>query len=70
MKSRKVSIYEPIKKYYIFCEGEKTEPLYFSGFKKAIETNPIYEDRVIIHIEGTGRETVRVIDTRVFQREN
>lgn len=62
MKKRKVGLYEPIeKKYYIFCEGEQTEPLYFNGFKKAIETNPIYEDRVIIHIEGTGRETKRVI---------
>ena len=60
MKNRKANLYEPINKYYIFCEGEKTEPNYFLGFKKAIETNPIYEDRVIIHIEGTGSETIRV----------
>jgi len=24
-------------RYYIFCEGEQTEPRYFSGFKKLIE---------------------------------
>ena len=26
-------------RYYIFCEGEQTEPRYFSGFKKLIEDN-------------------------------
>ena len=62
MKKRKVELYEPISKYYIFCEGEKTEPNYFEGFKKAIETNSIYENRVIIHIAGTGSETKRVIN--------
>ena len=25
------------KKYYIFCEGQQTEPLYFDAFKKAIK---------------------------------
>lgn len=24
-------------RYYIFCEGEQTEPLYFEGFKRLIE---------------------------------
>lgn len=24
-------------RYYFFCEGEQTEPLYFNGFKKLIE---------------------------------
>ena len=61
MKSRKAGLYEPIKKFYIFCEGEQTEPNYFEGFKKAIETNPIYTNKVIIYVEGTGRETTRVI---------
>lgn len=23
-------------RYYIFCEGQQTEPLYFAGFKKLI----------------------------------
>jgi len=49
-------------KYYIFCEGEKTEPLYFEGLKKAIEQNPIYRNMVVINIEGVGAETIRVIE--------
>ena len=28
-------------RYYIFCEGEQTEPRYFSGFKKLIEDNQL-----------------------------
>ena len=28
--------------YYIFCEGQATEPKYFQGFKRWIEDNPIY----------------------------
>lgn len=48
-------------RYYFFCEGEQTEPLYFSGFKKLIEDNPIYRDMVLIQIEPCGAETMRVI---------
>ena len=48
-------------RYYIFCEGEQTEPRYFSGFKKLIEDNPIYRDMVLIQIEPCGAETMRVI---------
>ena len=49
-------------RYYIFCEGEETEPLYFNGFKKLIEDNPIYKDMVLIQIEPCGAETMRVIN--------
>ena len=28
-------------RYYIFCEGQQTEPQYFNGFKKYIESNPM-----------------------------
>ena len=38
-------------RYYIFCEGQETEPNYFQGFKKWIEENPIYKDMVLIEIE-------------------
>ncbi len=31
-------------RYYIFCEGQQTEPQYFKGFKKYIESNPIYKE--------------------------
>lgn len=48
-------------RYYIFCEGQQTEPLYFEGFKKLIEDNPIYRDMVLIEIEPCQAETMRVI---------
>ncbi len=48
-------------RYYIFCEGEQTEPLYFEGFKRMIEDNPIYKDMVLIEIEPCAAETMRVI---------
>ena len=48
-------------RYYIFCEGEQTEPQYFMGFKRLIEDNPIYKDMVLITIEPCGAETMRVI---------
>lgn len=53
-----------MKKYrfYIFCEGQETEPNYFQGFKKRIEENPIYKDMVLIEIEPCQAETMRVIE--------
>ena len=48
-------------RYYIFCEGQATEPKYFQAFKKYIEDNPIYRDLVLIEIEGCQAETMRVI---------
>jgi hypothetical protein len=47
--------------YYIFCEGERTEPYYFQGFKRYIEANPIYRNMVMIEIEPCGADTMRVI---------
>ena len=48
-------------RYYIFCEGQQTEPLYFAAFKKLIEGNPVYKDMVLIEIEPCQAETMRVI---------
>lgn len=48
-------------RYYIFCEGQQTEPKYFAGFKKLIEENPIYKDMVLIELEPCQAETMRVI---------
>lgn len=48
-------------RYYIFCEGQATEPFYFQGFKQYIEDNPIYRDMVLIEIEPCQAETMRVI---------
>ena len=47
--------------YYIFCEGQQTEPQYFNGFKRYIEENPVYKDMVLIEIEPCQAETMRVI---------
>lgn len=44
-------------RYYIFCEGQQTEPMYF----RLIEENPIYKDMVLIEIEPCQAETIRVI---------
>lgn len=58
-------------RYYIFCEGEQTEPKYFQGFKKMIEKNPIYRDMVLIEIEPCGAETLRVIgQAEKYVKEN
>ena len=48
-------------RYYIFGEGQQTEPNYFAGFKKLIEENPIYKDLVLIELEPCQAETMRVI---------
>ena len=58
-------------RYYIFCEGEQTEPQYFRGFKRLIEDNPIYRDMVLIQIEPCGAETMRVIgQAEKYVKEN
>ena len=51
--------------YYIFCEGEQTEKLYFEGFKRTILSNPIYRgmgDSIYIQIQGIGRGTIKVME--------
>lgn len=60
-KRRKEYLEKREYRYYIFCEGEQTEPLYFEGFKRLIEENPIYKDMVLIEIEPCAAETMRVI---------
>lgn len=61
-KERKIENLQKFKhRFYIFCEGERTEPNYFKGFKKIIENNPIYKNMVLVNIEPCGAETMRVI---------
>lgn len=60
-KRRKEHLEQKEYRYYIFCEGEETEPKYFRGFKRLIEDNPIYKDMVLIEIEPCAAETMRVI---------
>lgn len=62
-KQRKIeSIRIFSKKYYIFCEGTKTEPNYFEGMKRQIERKGIYRNSVFINIEGIGEGTIRILD--------
>lgn len=61
-KPRRVEHLETAReKFYIFCEGAQTEPLYFQGFEKAIKSNAVYKNLVHVHVEGVGAETLRVI---------
>lgn len=61
-KRRTIEKYETIQdRYYLFCEGKQTEPLYFKGFEKEIKNNPIYKNLVFVKVEGLGKETLRVI---------
>lgn len=61
-RKRKLEHLEQKKyRYYIFCEGEKTEPNYFKGFRTHIESNPIYKDLVLIDIQPCGAETMSVM---------
>ena len=57
--------------YFIFCEGEQTEPNYFKGFESNIENNPIYKDMVAVKVQGCGKETLRVVeDAQDFVQKN
>lgn len=60
-KRRQEHMEQKLYRYYIFCEGQQTEPSYFAGFKKLIEENPVYKDMVLIEIEPCQAETMRVI---------
>lgn len=48
-------------RFYIFCEGTQTEPLYFKGFASAIRLNPIYKNLIHIEVIGVGADTIRVM---------
>lgn len=61
-KTRKIEHLIEGKRFYIFCEGEQTEPKYFKGFEDAIEANPIYQNLIHVHVEGIGADTLRVIN--------
>lgn len=61
-KKRTIGYLQTIKyRYFIFCEGTKTEPFYFDGFKTAIKSNPIYKNLVHIEARGIGADTLNVI---------
>lgn len=51
--SRKTNRFEPRQRFLIVCEGEKTEPNYFSRF-------PISPNS-IVSVVGVGANTVRLV---------
>lgn len=48
---------EEFKKIYIFCEGKKTEPIYFEKLKKEIKRSGLIK----IEIDGTGFNTLSLM---------
>ena len=68
-KERKENELNLKENYYIFCEGEKTEPNYFNGFKEYIDNNPIYKN--MIKIKPCAKDTLRVVnDACQYIKEN
>lgn len=48
------------ERHFIVCEGEKTEPLYFTGMRNALK--PEFRNRIHIVVRGTGLHTVDLFD--------
>ena len=58
LEDRKTDYIEPQKKFYIFCEGKKTEPLYFELFKDLIEMQVVYKGAITVVPCGANTMTV------------
>lgn len=52
-QSRRVNTREPLQRFLIVCEGEKTEPAYFDGFRVP---------SVRIEIVGMGKDPLTLVD--------
>lgn len=48
------------ERHLIVCEGEKTEPLYFSGMRDALK--PEFRNRLHIIVKGTGLHTLDLLE--------
>lgn len=59
--SRAVDVREPRKRFLIVCEGEKTEPNYFRGFRVP---------REVVEIRGLDDNTVRLVEKAVELKKN
>ena len=60
-ENREQEVKSEYKKIFIFCEGEKTEPLYFKGFKEELEREIIRRKDAVIVIDGTGFNTLSLV---------
>lgn len=52
-KSRRVNNREPLQRFLIVCEGEKTEPAYFDGFRIP---------SVFIKVKGRGKDPLTLVN--------
>lgn len=66
-RKRAVEIKAKRRFYLIVCEGEKTEPNYFNAFKADLPKGVL--ELVNIDIDGTGKNTISVIDESVKLRD-
>lgn len=64
--SRQIETRYKRKYFLIVCEGQKTEPLYFEGLKQCLA--PGILETVDIDIDGTGKNTVRIIEEAIISR--
>lgn len=63
-RKRRESNLSPVKEHiYIYCEGTKTEPFYFEGFRQAIGKNVLAKNAVHITIVGVGTDTTDIVNT-------
>lgn len=60
-QDRRVDTRHPRERFLIVCEGEKTEPNYFRGFR-------VPKD--VIEIEGTGKNTLSVVDHAIDRKQD
>src|SRR5882762_5965439 len=54
--------------FLIICEGEKTEPNYFKGLKRNLPKGTVAVADMTI--EGTGRNTLSLVDFTIKYRKN
>lgn len=65
-KARKQNTQNIVERFYIFCEGKKTEPQYFESFKNEIAHNPIYKNAAFVfEINGCISETLRILNDAI-----
>lgn len=67
-KPRNPQIRTPLKTLSIFCEGEKTEPIYINGYLKMFGSN---ERKSVILVEQTRKNTaVQLVQAAAMKKES
>jgi hypothetical protein len=67
-RQNKVGTRSVDKRILIVCEGEKTEPNYFSGFQKELRSREIVR-KVYLEIKPAGRNYHRVVEVAIRLKE-